>query len=106
MALDHVKAGDRVRLQSIASPHTRTAALVKTDRFETVQLLLRAGTTVQRHSVDGFATLYCIEGAVTLEGRRKVALERGDWIYLERGQEHGLTASEDSSILLTILFDD
>jgi len=105
MALNHVKGGHKVRLEPVASPLTRTVALVKTDRFEAVQLVLRAGTRVQPHSVDGFATIYCIEGAVSLDGPRKLALATGDWMYLDRGEEHGLTASEDTSLLLTVLFD-
>jgi quercetin dioxygenase-like cupin family protein len=35
-----------------------------------------------------------------------IILHGGDWVYLERGERHGLNATEDSSLLLTILFDE
>jgi quercetin dioxygenase-like cupin family protein len=40
-----------------------------------------------------------------LDANRQTELESGDWIYLDRGEEHGLRATSDSSLLLTVLFD-
>jgi quercetin dioxygenase-like cupin family protein len=105
MALHHVDPGEKVHLPSASSQEARTAALVKTDRFETAQLVVRAGATIQRHSVPGYAIIYCIEGSVFLEANEDIHLESGDWIYLDRDEEHGLRATQDSSLLLTVLFD-
>lgn len=106
MALRHAHAGERIHLASIGSvTHARTAALVKTEHFEAAQLVLRAGDTIARHSVPGYATVQCLEGSVILETDERIELESGDWMYLDRGQEHSVSALENSSLLLTILFE-
>jgi quercetin dioxygenase-like cupin family protein len=105
MALPHAQAGEKVHLESVSSTEAKTAALVKTDRFEAARLVLASGATIQRHSVPGHVILYCIEGSVVLDANRQTELESGDWIYLDRGEEHGLRATSDSSLLLTVLFD-
>lgn len=107
MALPHAAPGEKVHLSSLAaiSPSAKTSALVKTDRFEAVHLVLRSGSEIPPHAVDGYITLHCLEGAVALEMRTRVELRTGDWVYLDRGEQHGVSATEDSSLLLTILFD-
>lgn len=106
MALHHLHPGERVQLSSVASPGDgKTRALVKTDSFETVQLVLHARDEISGHSVQGYATIQCLEGAVTLKLNEEVRLDAGHWVYLDRGQQHSLCAIEDSSLLLTILFD-
>lgn len=106
MALHHVAAGEKVHLSSFASTgEAKRTALVKTDAFEAVHLRLGAGDRIAPHSVPGHAIVHCLEGAVVLDFASPVELGCGDWVYVDRGQTHGLFASEDSSILLTILFD-
>lgn len=106
MALHHAEAGEKIRLQSFASTSDpRTAALVKTDAFEVAQLVLRGGETIARHSVPGYATVHCVEGSVILETTQEIRLSCGDWVYLDRDQGHSVKAIEDSSLLVTILFD-
>ena len=58
MALPHAQAGEKVHLDSVNSAEVRTAALVKTDRFEAARLVLASGATIQRHSVDGYVILF------------------------------------------------
>ena len=106
MALRHVEPGEKVSLASKATAAgARTAALVKTDRFEAAQLVIGARDKIARHSVPGYATVHCLEGKVVLETSESIELTAGDWLYLERGQEHSVEAIQDSSLLLTILFD-
>lgn len=106
MALHHAEPGEKVRLQSFASTSdARTFALVKTDAFEVVQLVLRAGETIARHSVAGYATVQCLEGSIFLETTEQMRLSAGDWLYLDRAEAHAVSALEDSSLLVTILFD-
>lgn len=106
MALHHVAAGEKIQLSSLAlAGEAKRTALVKTDAFETVQLRLGAGDSIAPHSVPGYAIIQCLEGKVTLDMASPVELGRGDWVYLDRGQMHGVSASTDSSILLTILFE-
>jgi len=105
MALHHVNSGEKVRLASVADPDAKTAALVKSDAFEAAQLVLRSGDRIAEHAVPGFATIQCLEGSVTLHAAQEVKLEKGDWIYLGRGERHSVSAQEDSSLLVTILFE-
>lgn len=106
MVLHHAAPGEKLRLASVGDmTQPRTAALVKTDAFEAAQLFVRAGDRIASHAVPGYATLYCIEGAVVLHCGEDVQVRAGDWLYLDRGQEHSLSAIEDSSLLLTILFE-
>lgn len=108
MALPHAAPGEPVQLPSISSmpADARSSALVKTDRFEAAVLMVRAGTGIAPHAVAGYCTLQCLGGMVTLEtGSSDIDLKDGDWVYLERGERHGITAAEDSTLLLTIFFD-
>jgi quercetin dioxygenase-like cupin family protein len=108
MALVHAVPGKKIGLPPIGAmpADTKTSALVKTDRFEVVHLVLRARATIPSHSVPGFLTLQCLEGRIVLKWGNDVArMEAGDWIYLDRGQAHELSALEDSRLLLTIMFD-
>jgi len=106
MALHHLGPGEITSLSSGASAGERkTRALVKTDRFEAAQLVLNARDQISGHSVPGYATLLCLEGAVILKLGKEVRLDAGNWLYLDRGEEHSLIAIEDSSLVLTILFE-
>jgi quercetin dioxygenase-like cupin family protein len=105
MALDHVAPGERFHLASVDDRSAKTAALVKTDGFEVAQLVLREGDVIAAHAVPGYATIHCLEGCVMLDAAERVRLSAGDWIYLDRGQRHSVEALEDSSLLVTILFD-
>ncbi len=107
MALKHAKPGEVIHLQAPGrgGANEKTAALVKSDRFEAVRLVIPAGTSIPSHKVDGFVTLYCLEGHVLLEAAGQIKLRAGDWIYLDRGASHALHATEDSALLLHIMFD-
>jgi quercetin dioxygenase-like cupin family protein len=109
MALRHAAPGEKISLPALFSslaPGVKTTALVKTERFEAIHLVLRSGTNIPEHAVAGYLTLQCLEGSATLEtDGRSIELEAGDWIYLERNERHGLSAARDCSLILTILFD-
>lgn len=106
MALHHLMPGETVNLSSRTSaPQRKTAALVKTDRFEAAQLVLGAGNSIARHSVPGYATIHCLSGTIILETNESIELSAGDWLYLDRGQGHSVRAIDDASLLLTILFE-
>jgi quercetin dioxygenase-like cupin family protein len=106
MALPHAAPGEKVNLNELASIRgASTSALVKTDRFEAAHLVLPAGSKIAPHAVNGHITLQCLEGAVALQADNNVALQEGDWVYLDPGEEHALSAIADSRLLLTILFD-
>lgn len=106
MALPHAKPGEVVDLRPLGSALTdaKTAALVKSDRFEAVRLIVPRGTTIPPHQVPGYLTLHCLEGRVRLDPLG-VELGAGEWTYLDRQAPHAVHGIEDSSLLLTILFD-
>ncbi len=105
MALKHAEAGEVVNLQSPGAAESKTAALVKRDRFEAVRLVVAAGATIPAHQVAGFLTVYCIEGHAIFVADREIELRAGDWIYLDRSAPHSVRGIEDSVLLLTIMFD-
>ena len=105
MALNHAHAAEKIHLMPVADPGAKTSALVKTGAFEAVQLVLRAGRDIANHKVPGHATIHCLEGRVLIETDEQLDLAAGDWLYLDRGQEHSVSAIEDSSLLVTILFE-
>ena len=106
MALPHAQPGEVIKLGPLGPQlaASKTAALVKSDRFEAVRLIVPAGTTIPSHQVPGYLTLHCLEGRVAL-GPSETELGAGDWLYLERGEPHSVRGIEDSCLLLTILFD-
>ena len=106
MALPHAQPGEVIKLGPLGPQlaASKTAALVKSDRFEAVRLIVPAGTTIPSHQVPGYLTLHCLEGRVAL-GPSETELGAGDWLYLERREPHSVRGIEDSCLLLTILFD-
>lgn len=107
MALKHAESGEVVHLQPLGASLAamKTSALVKSDRFETVRLIVQAGASIPSHKVEGFITLFCLEGHAILEAESEIELRPGDWIYLERGAPHAVRAIKDSALLLHIMFD-
>jgi quercetin dioxygenase-like cupin family protein len=107
MALKHADPGEVVDLR----PHrdrlatARTSAIVRTGSFEAVRLVVPAGTEIPQHKVAGEITLHCIEGhaQLGLDGGT-VDLRAGGRVYLEGGEPHSVKGIEDTSLLLTILF--
>jgi quercetin dioxygenase-like cupin family protein len=107
MALRHASAGQIVDLQPLGTGlrRARTAAIVKSETFEAVRLVLPAGRDIKPHRVDGPITLHCLEGQALLRlPTTTLALSAGQWVYLDGGEPHSISAIEDTSFLLTILF--
>lgn len=106
MALHHASSGEVVDLRPLGSKlaDVHTAALVKTDSFEAIRLVLRAGEELPHHRITSKFTLHCIEGRVVLELPDRV-LELGshEWIFIDGDVPHALRAIEDASLLLTIM---
>ena len=108
MAIRHARAGEVVDLQPLGEglQSARTTALVKSDAFEAVRLVVPAGKEIPPHQVSGQITLHCLEGRVLLGlADSTLELSSGQWVYLDGGARHSVKGIEDSSVLLTILFD-
>jgi quercetin dioxygenase-like cupin family protein len=108
MALHHAKSGEIVDLGPMGSGlrEARTAAIIKADHFETIRLIVHAGTEIPPHKVSGEITLHCLEGHVELGvDPTPIPLKANEWVYLEGGAPHSVKAIQDSSLLLTIFLD-
>lgn len=107
MAIRHANPGETIDLSPLgpALKHARTTAIVKSDAFEAVRLVVRAGADIKTHRVDGPITLHCLEGRALLGlPATSVELLAGQWLYLDGGEPHSVKGIEDSALLLTILF--
>lgn len=82
---------------------SRTTALLKAHQLEVVRLVLAAGKSLPEHAAPGEITVLCIEGAVRFGTPAGAQLmHAGDFIHLQPGVPHALTAISDASLLLTI----
>ncbi|MGC2084445.1 MAG: cupin domain-containing protein [Bradyrhizobium sp.] len=108
MAVLHANPGEIVDLRPLGPKlrDAKTTAIVKTPSFEAARLIIRAGAHIAPHQVAGPITLYCIEGRARLElPDSSFELAAGEWAYIEGGVRHAVHGIEDSSLLLTIVFD-
>ncbi len=108
MALEHAAPGQAVDLSAFGEKikDARTTAIVKSESFEAIRLVVHAGTEIPPHSVSGRMTLHCLEGKVVLGlPDDEVELDAGAWLYLDRGEVHSVKGILDSSLLLTIMFE-
>ncbi|MGN6094606.1 MAG: cupin domain-containing protein [Bosea sp. (in: a-proteobacteria)] len=106
MALQHAKSREIVDLRPLGGKlkSTKTAAIVKSQYFEAVRLVVPAGTKIPPHKVPGNIMLHCLEGRISLGvADSSLALSSGEWVYLDGGEVHSLEGIEDASLLLTIL---
>lgn len=107
MALHHAIPGEVVDLQPLGTrlKDAKSSAIIKSEHFEAVRLIVQAGAEWPVHEVAGDITLLCLEGRVELGlGSSAVELKADQWICLSGGQPHSVRGIEDSSLLLTILF--
>jgi quercetin dioxygenase-like cupin family protein len=107
MALHHANAGEIVDLHSLGDGlgRARTTAIVKTETFEVVRLIIHSGMEMDAHEVPGPIMLHCLEGRVLLIlAEESLELSAEQWVYLDGGAKHSVKGIEDSSLLLTILF--
>ena len=108
MALHHAKPGEVVDLRPLGDGlrGAKTTAIVKSRTFEVVRLIVPAGAEISPHKVPGPITLHCLEGRAVLGlTSSEVELSAGEWLHLDGGASHSVRGVEDSSLLLTILFE-
>ena len=106
MAIPHAKPGEVIDVRPLGSglSAASTWTIVKTDTLEVIRIVLPADKELPPHKVPGEITVHCLEGRVEFRvGELKRELTVGEFLYLEGGREHSLRASENSSLLVTIL---
>ncbi len=106
MSLPHARSGDVINVRPFGNKlkYAISSALVSNDKVEVMRLVLEAGKTIPAHELLGEATIQCLEGVVELRTPHKVhRLEQGDMVYLDPGVPRSLHATQDSSVLMTLL---
>jgi quercetin dioxygenase-like cupin family protein len=106
MALHHPISGEVIDIRPLGDKlvDTPSTALVRTDDFEVMRMILPAGKSVPQHHVPGELTIQCLEGTVELQAHdRTIAMHQGELIYLECNVPHALYALENSAILVTMV---
>lgn len=87
------------RLTGMAS-----VAVVRDAHMEVMRLVLPAGKVLPEHFAYGPVTIQCVEGAVDLSIRDAVQpMRAGDLVYLAAQEPHALRATEDASLLVTMV---
>jgi len=108
MATHHASPGEVVDLKTWADDlnEEKTKAIVKTQEMELVRIVLKAGKEIPNHKVTGPITVHCISGSIDFTSMGATQeLKSGQLLHLMPGEPHSLSATEDSVILLTIIFE-
>lgn len=106
MSAHHAASGDLIDVRPYGNRLTdRTSiAVVRDDRIEVMRLVLPAGKVLPEHFSYGPVTIQCIEGAVDLAVRDVVRpMRAGDLVYLAEQVPHAMRATEDASLLVTMV---
>ncbi|MET4131639.1 quercetin dioxygenase-like cupin family protein [Porphyrobacter sp. MBR-155] len=106
MALHHASPADVIDLGHIVHSADKpgTRAIVKTDRFEAIRLVLARGATIPDHHVASQITLHCLSGAVAVKlTDRTLTLHADQWVYFDERTVHGIEAVDDTVLLMTIM---
>lgn len=109
MSLHHLSSGEIISLRPLGDKlmDTPSTALLKTNNLEVMRLVLEAGKSIPEHKVAGEMTLHCLEGKVELKAHQKTQiLQAGDIVYLEPMQPYALHATDNASLLMTVLLHD
>ena len=107
MATAHSDPGTTIDIRPLGEkiPSYKTHTLFKTELMEAIRLVLPAGKRIPEHKAPGEITVQCLEGRVKFEiGEVSHEMSAGDLLYLEAAKPHAVEAIEDSSVLVTIVF--
>lgn len=105
MAQPHLAPGEIASLQPLGEQlrQTESRALLKSRQLEVLRIVLPTGKTLPRHAVPGEITIQCLEGSaefITDAGRQR--MQARDFLYLDGGVAHTITAVADCCLLVTI----
>ena len=106
MAILHAQSGEvvDVRPLGVSIADSKTTALIKTQHFEVLRMVILASKEIAEHKAKGDIIVQCLEGHITFSTKEKnLELRAGHMLYLKTGEPHSLKAIEDSSLLLTML---
>jgi quercetin dioxygenase-like cupin family protein len=107
LATHHASPGEIVDLNTWTKdlPNEHTKAVVKTDKMELIRLVIPIGKEIPTHKVSGLIIVHCIKGEIEfIAMNSKKKLMPGQLLYLMPHEAHSVKASEDSVVLLVIIF--
>ena len=105
MAQTHATFGEVIAAGSLGEQWSagRSQTLVREQELQISRLVLPRGHTLKPHSVSLHLVFQCLEGEILFETMgRQLTLRPGDLCHISPGQEHAVSALEDSSALLTL----
>ena len=106
MAIKHASSGDLIDLRPLGASldDAQSTTLLRDQQLKVMRLVMPAGKELQDHAVAGPITMQCLEGVleVTAHGSSRT-MRAGDLMYLASKVPHSLRASEDASVLVTIV---
>lgn len=108
MALHHAKPGKLVDLRPLGPKikDAKSRAIIKSNHFETIRLIVCAGSKIPTHHVPGNVIIHCFKGFVEIGFQEfRTELKAHEWVYLDGGASHSVNSITDASLLMTILFD-
>jgi quercetin dioxygenase-like cupin family protein len=106
MAIRHATSGEVIDISPLGTGigDAQTTTLLIGESLQFIRIVMAAGKTIAPHKVAGEVAIQCIEGCVDVrEGRRNHELTAGSLIHLKGGEQHSLSAIDDSSLLVTIV---
>ena len=106
MSLNHAASGELIDIRPLgAAMHDAVStALVRTEDFEVMRLVLQKGKSIPEHQLLGEMTLQCLEGTVEVQAQGSTHhLSAGQLLYLQPNAPYALFALEDASLLMTML---
>ncbi|MEW8993781.1 cupin domain-containing protein [Clostridium sp.] len=88
--LDNIAAGSQV--------------LANNEKFKTMCFNFQEGSGLPKHTHNGNASIFIVEGAVDMEfvGEGPFVLRRGDFLSFDARKEHNIIAVETSKVIITI----
>ncbi len=94
---------EQLRAEQAWDKNDRNAITIfKTERFTLVAMIMKAGASIKRNSVDGFLTLHVLEGRAEIETQDcPVVLTPGNMLHLHPFINHNIIAREETTLLLS-----
>lgn len=105
MAQPHLRSGQIGSVLPLGAQlaDTPSFALLKANQLEVMRVVLLAGKSMPVHQVPGEITVQCLEGVLEFRAySQEHLMQAGDFLHLDGGVPHSLTAREDCSVLVTI----
>jgi quercetin dioxygenase-like cupin family protein len=106
MATKHASSGEVIDLRPLGAPisDAQSTTLLRDEQHKVMRLVMPTGKELHDHAVDGPITMQCLEGEIEVAAHVHCNTMRGgDLMYLASRVPHSLRATEDASVLVTIV---